>query len=279
VLFDNGAGASPSGTVTPGDPYAGFEASFPSFPIPSTIARHWYLGAGGVLEDQPPTGETIDRFTWNAGALPLTDYTGSTGPGGLWGNAANWQWNWQPSPTGSAVSYLTAPLTADTTVIGAGAVHVWVRSSTPNVDLLATISEVRPDGMETFVQDGWVRGDERRLDPQKSTLLEPVLSLRVADVQPMPTGRFVKVVIPLYFEGHVYRAGSRVRLTIAAPNGSEPVWSFDKTSPTRTASQSIGLSPSMRSSLILPVVPGVNVPTSLPPCPSLRNEPCRPYVG
>jgi hypothetical protein len=26
------------------------------------------------------------------------------------------------------------------------------------------------------------------------------------------------------------------------------------------------------------VVPGVNVPTALPPCPSLRNEPCRPYV-
>jgi uncharacterized protein len=26
------------------------------------------------------------------------------------------------------------------------------------------------------------------------------------------------------------------------------------------------------------VVPGVNVPTGLPPCPSLRNEPCRTYV-
>ena len=30
--------------------------------------------------------------------------------------------------------------------------------------------------------------------------------------------------------------------------------------------------------LILPVVPGVGVPTGLPACPSLRNEPCRPYV-
>jgi hypothetical protein len=26
------------------------------------------------------------------------------------------------------------------------------------------------------------------------------------------------------------------------------------------------------------VVPGVSVPTGEPPCPSLRNEPCRPYV-
>ena len=26
-----------------------------------------------------------------------------------------------------------------------------------------------------------------------------------------------------------------------------------------------------------PIVPGVNVPTALPACPSLRNEPCRTY--
>jgi hypothetical protein len=31
------------------------------------------------------------------------------------------------------------------------------------------------------------------------------------------------------------------------------------------------------SRLILPVVPGVNVPTGLPPCPGLRGEPCRTY--
>ena len=33
----------------------------------------------------------------------------------------------------------------------------------------------------------------------------------------------------------------------------------------------------MPSSLILPVVPGVSVPTGLPPCPGLRGEPCRDY--
>jgi hypothetical protein len=33
----------------------------------------------------------------------------------------------------------------------------------------------------------------------------------------------------------------------------------------------------MPSSLILPIVPGVTVPTALAACPSLRNEPCRAY--
>jgi hypothetical protein len=41
----------------------------------------------------------------------------------------------------------------------------------------------------------------------------------------------------------------------------------------------VAFSKNMPSSLILPVVPGVSVPSSMPPCPSLRNEACRPYVA
>ncbi|HTD50002.1 MAG TPA: CocE/NonD family hydrolase C-terminal non-catalytic domain-containing protein, partial [Acidimicrobiia bacterium] len=283
VLFDNGAGTSPSGSSTPGDPYPGFEQSFSSFPIPETLARTWYFAAPGVLSDTPTTSEGINAFSSNANALPLTDYGTNTGTGGLWGNASQWQWNWQQSPSGTAVSYLTAPLTADTTVIGGGAVNLWVRSSTPDVDLQATISEVRPDGNETFVQNGWIRASERELSTdsnnmfkQPSTALEPIPTFTAADASPMPGGHFVKVVVPLYYEGHAYRSGSRIRVTIAAPNGTQPVWSFSQTEPNPSGSVSVAFSPSMPSSLGLPVVPDVNVPTLLPSCASLRNEPCRP---
>jgi hypothetical protein len=172
-------------------------------------------------------------------------------------------------------------------VIGGGAVHLWVRSSTPDVDLQATVSEVRPDGNETFVQNGWIRASERKLATsannlfkQPSTLLEPIPSERASDVKAMPKGRFVKIVIPLYFEGHMYREGSRVRITIAAPNGTQPIWSSTETKPAnRTSRVSVELSKRTPSSLVLPVVPGVSAPTGLPPCPSLRNEPCRRYAG
>jgi predicted acyl esterase len=175
------------------------------------------------------------------------------------------------------VSYLSGPLSDNTTVVGAGALHVWVRSSTPNVDLQATISEVRSDGKEEFVQGGWVRGNERKLDPRKSTLLEPVLSLRSAAVRALPRKRFVEVTVPLYYEGHAYRAGSRIRVTITAPNGDQPIWSFSETSPRRRGTVAIAFSRKMPSRLILPVVPGIGVPTGLPPCPGLRGEPCRAY--
>jgi len=285
VLFDNGASTSPTGSATAGDPYPGFEQSFSTLPVPGTTAHWCYLGPGGTLAARPPARNGLNWYTSNARATP-PDYPGNTGSGGLWSNASAWGWNWQQNPPGSAVSYVSAPLKTNMTVIGAGAVHLWVWSSTPNVDLQATISEVRPDGNETFVQNGRVRADERNLATtqnnmldQRSTLLEPVLSMRASDVQPMPKGRFVEVVIPLYHEGHVYRAGSRIRVTTAAPNRTQLIRSFSQTEPACTAKVSVAFSKTMPSSLILPVVPSVSVPTGLPPCPSLRNEPCRPYVA
>jgi predicted acyl esterase len=284
VLFDNGAGRSPTGQATAGNPYPGFEQSFSQFPIPGTVARQWYLGPRGTLNDQVG-GKGFDEYTSDARALPLNDFGSNTGGGGLWGNASQWQWTWKQNPSGTAVSYLTAPLKTNTTVIGAGAVHLWVRSSTPDVDLQATISEVDPAGHETFVQNGWLRASERKLATgsntifkQPSTLLAPIPSMLASDVQPMPSDRFVEVVIPLYYEGHAYRAGTRIRVTIAAPNGTQPIWSFGQTEPRGTAKVSIAFSAMMPSSLVMPVVPGVVVPTGPPPCPSLRNEPCRPYA-
>ena len=287
VLFDNGAGTSPTGSTTAGDPYPGFEQSFSKFPIPGTTPRTWYFGPNGTLTDQKPAAEGVDSYTSDATATPLTDYGANTGTGGLWGNASEWEWNWVQPPAGSAVSYVSEPLASDTTAVGAGAVHLWVKSSTPDVDLQATVSEVRPDGNETFVQDGWIRASERKLATtkknilkQKPTLLQPIPTMLASDVEPMPAEQFVPVVIPLYFEGHAYRAGSRIRITIAAPNGTQPIWSFSHTEPAgSTAAESVAFSPSMPSSVILPIVPGVSVPTALPACPSLRNEPCRTYTA
>jgi predicted acyl esterase len=273
VLFDNGADPTQAGAPNPG-----FEQSFSRFPVPGTRARSWYLSTGGALSSKPPSRTRANVFRWDAHALPLTDFSGDTagGTNGLW--TATPPYHWRQNPARTAVSYLTAPLSKTATVFGAGAVRVWVRATRPNVDLQATISEVRPDGKETFVQNGWVRANERKLDARKSTGLEPVLSLRARDVKPLPRKRFTPVVIPLYYEGHAYRAGSRIRVTISAPNGTQPIWSFSETSPKGRATVAIAYSRKMPSRLILPVVPGVNVSTGLPPCPGLRGEPCRDYV-
>jgi len=273
ILFDNGAGSS-----TPGNPIPGFEQSFSRFPIPGTTARSWYLEAGGLLSDAQPTRAGTDSFTWNKTARPATDFTGDTGggPGGLWNATPNY--NWTQNPPGTAASYLTNPLSSNTAIVGGGSVQLWIKSSTSDVDLQVTVTEVRPDGKETFVQNGWLRASDRKLDPAQSTLLAPFPSFRQGDAAPLAKGRLTELTIPLYYEGHVYRAGSRIRMIISAPSGDQPIWAFANTVPSGHATVQIAHSPQMPSRLVLPLVPGVQVPTALPPCPGLRGEPCRTYV-
>jgi len=272
VLFDNGAGGT-----QPGEPQPGFERSWSKFPIPGITTRMFYAGPNGTLTNSAPTASGAEQFTWNAFNRPLTDFTGDTagGTNGLW--TATPPYNWTQNPAGSAVSYVSSPMGAPHAVIGAGSVKLWVKTDKSNVDFQATVSEVRPDGKETFVQGGWLRGSARKLDPS-STPLEAQLSLRAEDISPMPTGRWVDVVIPLYYQGHVYRRGSRLRLTISAPNGDQPIWSFKETQPpSGTASVTVRHTADMPSQIRLPWIDTFDVPTGLPPCPGLRGEPCRTY--
>jgi predicted acyl esterase len=270
VLFDNGAGSA-----TTGAPVATFEHSFASLPIRGTEARSWYLAPDGGLSDSPPTSAGGDTFLWNPAARPSTSFTGDDGPGpgGLW--TALPSYDWTENPPHTALSYVSDPLAADTAVIGAGAVQLWIRATVPDVDLQVTVSEVRPDGLETFVQDGWLRASERKLDRARSTLLDPVPTYRRADAAPLPAGRFTELTVPLYYEGHIYRQESRIRITIAAPGGDQPVWAFAQTVPRQTATVSVAHAAGMPSRVILPVVPGVIAASGLPPCPGLRGEPCR----
>ena len=273
ILFDNGAGSDP------GHPFPGFEKFFKSLPVPGTKGRSWFFGPKGKLTDKKPKRAGANRFTWNARARTLTNFKGDTGAGenGLW--TATPPYPWQQHPKGTALSYVSGPLKANTTVVGSGFVRAWVKSSRKTVDLQATVTEVRPDDKETFVQGGWLRSEMRKLDARKSKRLEPVLSLRKRDIRPMPRGKFVKVTIPLYYQGHAYRKGSRIRVTISAPNGDQPIWAFNETKPAgkRKAKVAISFSKKRPSQLTLPVVPGVDVPTELPPCPALRAQPCRDY--
>jgi predicted acyl esterase len=250
VLFDNGAGGE-----QPGQPVPGFEHSFDALPVPGTVATAWQ-------------GKGTHSFTWDRLARGLTNFTGDTGAGDLWTAIPHYKWL-QPADD-NVVSFTTPELTENQTVVGSGYVQAKVRSQLRRVDLQATVTELRPDGKEVFVQGGWLRADGRKLDKAKSTPLEPVLSLRAKDVQLMPRKRFAKVIIPLYYQGHAYRKGSRIRVLLTAPNGDQPIWSF--TTRPRKGKQKVSV---RNIRLVLPVVPDADVPTDYPPCPGLRGEPCR----
>ncbi len=59
------------------------------------------------------------------------------------------------------------PLGEDLTLAGPASADLWIRSSTPEADIGVTLSEVRPDGKEVYIQSGVLRGSMRELGARR----------------------------------------------------------------------------------------------------------------
>jgi predicted acyl esterase len=149
-----------------------------------------------------------------------------------------------------------------------------LQSTEADTDLQVTLTEVRPDGKETYVQSGWLRASHRAL-AANATTLRPQHPFTEAAVQDLPAGRFVKARVELFPFAHVFRPGSRVRIVIDAPGASRPRWKFDALKPAGTVTNTVAFGGAHASRVVLPVVDVAAPGTPLPKCPSLRGQPCR----
>jgi len=265
ILFENGAGGPP------GQTFPSFEKGFAAWPIPGTRAASWWLDRDGRLSDSPPVGEGADVFRYDPSRARVT-----TLPGGGTGWDARPDWKWEAPPEGTALSFETEPLAATLVLAGTGSVDLWLSSTSPDTDLQVTLSEVRPDGNESYVQTGWLRASARAVDEAWSTELRPIFDGREETIRPLPPGEpsLARVQIPSF--AHVFRAGSRIRLVVGAPGGDRSQWTFDALPAEGDQRNVIERSAAHPSRIVLPVIPDVDgVPANLPPCPSLRAQPCR----
>jgi hypothetical protein len=271
VLFDNG-----NGGPAPGAPVAAFEQSFATWPPAGEAAtRTLYFGPDGSLRDTPPTGTGgSDAYRYDPAALPETSHP--SGDDDLFDAQPDYEW--KPLPDGVGVGYVTEPLRADMTVVGPASADLWLRSSAPDTDLEVVISEVRPDGEETYVQSGWLRASHRTLDTDATTELLPVPTHTRRDLADLPAGKDSLVRVPLFPFGHVFREGSRVRVTVQPPGGNRPLWAFDALAPAGAVTDRIARTVAHASRVVLPVVEEIDVTTPLPACGALRGQPCRDYV-
>lgn len=264
VLFEEGAAEG----VAPRAPTARWSASFPSWPIPQASMRAFGLGADGVLGGTP-TGST--SYTADPKAVPDTFYSG---PGsGIW--RADVKFDWARNPEGTAAVFTTAPLTEDVVVVGAGTAALWLSiDGADDTDLEVTISEVRPDGSETYVQSGWLRASHASNNDADGLDRLPEHSHLESDSSPFTTGETRLVRVELFPVAHPFRAGSKLRVTIDAPGGNRGVWKFRTISNGETVT--ILHDADHPSALYLPVVSGLAVPPGVAACNSLRGQPCRP---
>ena len=141
-----------------------------------------------------------------------------------------------------------------------------------------TLSEVRPDGNETYVQNGWLRASHRKLDAAQSTALDPFPTHLKRDAAPLPAARFALVRVPIFPVAHAFRAGLADPRDGQATGGDRPRWDFATVDKGNTRN-TIALGGARASSLVLPVIAGADAQgTPLPAATALRGEPNRAYV-
>lgn len=278
VLFEEGAAEG----TEPRTPLPRFVAEFESWPIPSVEATTWWLGVEGSLNQDGPDPLDAPEVSYLAlpDGIPATFYEGNSSD--IW--RTDVQWDWQEPAPGTAATFVSDPLEATVTMAGSGSADLWINSNLGDTDLEVTLSEVRPDGQEMYVQSGWLRASHRALDEDASTMLRPVHTHIEADAAPVtaPSGdpeapAYDLARVEIFPFAHVFRAGSRLRISVDAPGGNRPVWVFDTI--TGGEQVTIGLNSAGPSKIVLPVVPGIDVPADYPECGSLRGQPCRIYAG
>lgn len=229
-------------------------SELPRYPAPNAKPREFFFDAGRGLSDQP-------------GAMGSDSYAYVAGTGS---NPAAFA---QPSQPGTAVSYTSAPLTRDLTALGSASADLWLSSSAADTDVQVLLTEIRADGLEQFVQAGWLRASHRKEDPSRSTPTSPFHTHQLIDAQLLTPGQPALMRVQLNPFGHVFRKGSRLRLTIEAPAAVFGEWSRDAL-PT-AAVNTVHWGPATASVLRLTTLPGHAADADPAPCGSVVGQPCR----
>ena len=245
-------------------------STYDTWPPTGLTADRLYAGADGTLSPTKPAapGSTSYLYAPEIGSQERGGYDVAGEP------AASW--NDRP-PAGTSASFTTPPLTEDKVVLGSASLDLFLSSTAPDTDLEVTLSEVRPDGKEVFVQQGWLRASHAALDEERSTATRPFQTHLATDVRPLVPGVATPLRVEVFPFGHVFRAGSQVRITVAAPHVHPDLWGF--TALPTLARNTIHTGGATASSLVLPLLPAERAQAPLPACGDvheLRNQPCRP---
>ncbi|MDQ2699761.1 MAG: CocE/NonD family hydrolase, partial [Actinomycetota bacterium] len=272
ILMDNGAAIEGA----PGALGAAWEEHFTDWPIPSLTPTTYYLGPAGELSSSPTVaGESTEStYKSDSGARPARTL-GANAEGDSW--LAQPPYDWEPVAEDHGLGWTSDALTEDVFIAGPSSLDLYLKSNQADTDLQVTLTEVRPDGEETYVQNGWLRASHRAIDPELSTANNPIQTHLEQDAAPLVEDEFNLTRVQIFPVSHVFRADSKIRVTVQAPGGDRTIWNFDSME-TGDTDNTIGFGGATISKLVLPVIPGVDAQdTQLPTPTALRGQPSREY--
>lgn len=183
-----------------------------------------FLSQGGELSFERGTGAP-DQYEYVGGTGQYhREPVGSTAP----------EWSDPPVP-GKSLVYTSPPLQKDLVVLGSASLDLWLDSTAVDTDVQAVLTEVRPKEadrdkehqQEMYVQAGWLRASHRTLDGDRSTPTLPFHTHQFKDTKALTPLKPELMRVEIRPFGHVFRAGSRLRLSIEAPPAKTGNWSFE----------------------------------------------------
>ncbi|HYF46536.1 MAG TPA: CocE/NonD family hydrolase C-terminal non-catalytic domain-containing protein, partial [Acidimicrobiales bacterium] len=265
-----------------GSLFGRFESSWETWPPPgltggAPTAATWFLqpdaGLGAsapTIPDDQPRGAS--SYAYDPSRSQVMNFAGSSTD--IWHKDATYTWEQPPEP--NSLRFVSAAFGTTRAFAGTGSVDLWVRAGAPDTDLEVTLTELRPDGSETYVQSGWLRASHRAEAPS-STPLDVQRTYTAEDVADLPVGEFSRARVEIFPFAHIVRPGSRLALTVAAPGGNRPLWRFDALPAPADPTVELGHSVGHPSRLTLPEValPTGAAGSTLPVCGDLRSQPCR----
>jgi putative CocE/NonD family hydrolase len=207
---------------------------FDAWPPPGYSPQRFHLQSGGSLDSMPP----------GPGGLPLSRYrydpadpTPAVGGVRMTRTSSGRVDNTKLEARSDVLTYTTAPLDADTEVIGEVSAEIWFRSSLSHADVFVRLCDVDPGGRSRNVCDG-------------------LTSLSGADT-------LTQAVVRLWPTAHRFKRGHRIRVQVSSgafprfarnPGTGEPSATATRLQP---ADQEVYHDPAHPSAIILPVRPAL----------------------
>ena len=241
VLFDNGAGTSPTGSTTRRRPLPGIRRVVPRLPDPRHEGQTWYFGPGGTLNEQQPAAEGrrllhLQRERHAADGLtaptPARAACGATPRSGNGTGSSRRQA--PPCPTCRRRSRPTPPRSAEApSTCGSSRRLRTSISRRPSARCVPTGTKrsSRTAGCgRASASSPPTRTNMFKQEPDRNSSRSRRCSHPMCNR--CPRAQFVPVVDPAVLRGpRLPRGLARSGSTIAAPNGTQPIWSFSQTQP------------------------------------------------
>jgi putative CocE/NonD family hydrolase len=156
------------------------------------------------------------------------DYSTTSGGHSRWGAvlAASEYPNMRANDE-QTLTYTTEPLEMDTEVTGHPVAHLWLVTDAPDLDVFVYLEEVDNRGTSTYVTEGNLRASHRALSAAPYDVFGlPYHNHCESDLEPIPAGEPFEVSFDLLATSYLFRAGRRIRITVAfadADNFDTPI--------------------------------------------------------